>query len=454
VLSGLLVIGAVVAITYFAYHKHVPFVPRHHIEAVFSNATQLKKGSPVRIAGVDVGEVAGVSRGPGHTAQVTMQISGNGLPVHRDATARIRPRLFLEGGFYVELHPGSPSVGDLDDGGTIPLRNTSVPVQFDQVLSALRHPERRELQALLDRLHRGLTGPGVAALRATLPLLAPTLRDGTYVAQAAQGVHAHDLSQTIQGLQRTTAALDRRPADLAGLITNLDRTTTALADRGRQLAASIPALDGVLEDTPAALAAVRRIQPRLRDFARAILPALRIAPPVLRRAAPLLDQARALVRPSELPALVHRLRPVTRALPGLERRLDALFPLVTPVTDCLAQRVVPVLNAKLDDGKLSTGDPAWLDLAHATVSLNSVAQDFDANGPMVRYLFQLGAQTISTGALPGIGTLLGSVSQPLLGVRPHWLGPGVSPPYRPDATCRDQPAPDLKAPGGPAEGSP
>ena len=48
-----------------------------------------------------------------------MQIHDNGLPLHTDATAKIRPRIFLEGNFFVDLKPGSPSAPKLDDGDTI-----------------------------------------------------------------------------------------------------------------------------------------------------------------------------------------------------------------------------------------------------------------------------------------------------------------------------------------------
>ena len=38
-----------------------------------------------------------------------MQINPDGLPIHADATAQIRSRIFLEGNFYVDLHPGTPN---------------------------------------------------------------------------------------------------------------------------------------------------------------------------------------------------------------------------------------------------------------------------------------------------------------------------------------------------------
>jgi len=46
----------------------------------------------VRIAGVDVGKVASIKR-DGNTGLVTMEIQDKGLPIHHDATVKIRPRI-------------------------------------------------------------------------------------------------------------------------------------------------------------------------------------------------------------------------------------------------------------------------------------------------------------------------------------------------------------------------
>ena len=32
-----------------------------------------------------------------------MEIDDKGLPIHKDATLKIRPRIFLEGNFFVDL---------------------------------------------------------------------------------------------------------------------------------------------------------------------------------------------------------------------------------------------------------------------------------------------------------------------------------------------------------------
>ena len=67
----------------------------------------------MRIAGVNVGKVTEIEGKPGSDAAVvTMEINGKGLPIHKDATMKIRPRIFLEGNFFVDVSPGTPSAPD------------------------------------------------------------------------------------------------------------------------------------------------------------------------------------------------------------------------------------------------------------------------------------------------------------------------------------------------------
>ena len=95
-----------------------PFI----LKATFTAETQLHLASPVRIAGVNVGQVTAVEHvaGSGNAAVVTMTIDPNGLPIHSNATVNVRPRLFLEGNYYVDLQPGTPSAPALSSGGTLP----------------------------------------------------------------------------------------------------------------------------------------------------------------------------------------------------------------------------------------------------------------------------------------------------------------------------------------------
>ena len=99
----------------------------------------------MRIAGVEVGKVSKVeAAGEGSTAsKVTMKIEDEALPIHKDAELKIRPRIFLEGNFFVDLKPGTPEAGELDPDQPIPATQTSAPVQLDQVLgdAEVRRPQ-------------------------------------------------------------------------------------------------------------------------------------------------------------------------------------------------------------------------------------------------------------------------------------------------------------------------
>jgi virulence factor Mce-like protein len=163
--AGAITLVIVVIAVYLGFTKQVPFVHHYTVQAVFPTANNIRKASPVRIAGVDIGKVTKIERvAPGRPgALVTMELNKKGLPLHKDATFKIRPRIFLEGNFFIDVSPGSPSAPKLGDGDKIPMGQASAPVQLDQVLAALQAPTRQDLRSLLDELSTGLAGGGAQA---------------------------------------------------------------------------------------------------------------------------------------------------------------------------------------------------------------------------------------------------------------------------------------------------
>jgi hypothetical protein len=189
--------------------------------------------------------------------------------------------------------------------------------------------------------------------------------------------------------------------------------------------------------------------PETRALAVEVRPALREAPATLRLAGPVLAQARGLVSPGELPALLGQLDPALDDLAPLEPRLTKLLGEVTPVMDCLRRNALPTLKTPVSDGDLTTGDPPYRELLHGLTGLASASQNFDANGSAVRYHAGFGDQLVSFGAAPSAGeALVGTTSEPLLGSRPK--PPAEQPPFRADVPCRTQAKPDLTAQTGPA----
>ncbi|MDX6650662.1 MAG: phospholipid/cholesterol/gamma-HCH transport system substrate-binding protein [Solirubrobacteraceae bacterium] len=444
--AGALAIAIVCAVTYLGFAKRLPWAGDWEIRAVFSSANELHANSPVRVAGVDVGRVTGVERGPGGTTVVTMAIDEEGRPLHADATAKIRPRIFLEGNFFVDLRPGTPGAAALDEGGVIPMSQTAIPVQLDEVLATLNSSTRDQLQDVVREYATALEGGGARALNRGYADWAGAFQGTAATAEALRGPRTHDLSRLVAAAGAVSATLAERRTELASLISGFNTTLGALADRRAEVGASVRGLAGLLRASPDALRAVDDAVPSLRRFTAQLRPSLRAAPATIDLAVPLLVQLRSLLSPGEVPALVADLRPAVRTLAGIEPRLGALFDLVTPVTECVRRNALPTLTSTLQDDHLTTGQPAWQELLHGMVGLASASQNFDGNGPSVRYHGGYGDQLFSTGSVPGLGTLFGLSSQPLVGSRPAWPGPGRQPPFRPDVACSTQTPPNLAAP--------
>ena len=159
--AGVLALVIIAVGSYFGFTKTNPFANPYELDAVFTTANNLLPGSPVRIAGVHVGKVTKVvPLGEGGGARVEMEIQDSGLPIHKDAQLKVRARIFLEGNFFVDLSPGSPSAPELEDGSTIPITQTAAPVQFGDILSALQSDTREDLQTFLHEYSKALEGRG------------------------------------------------------------------------------------------------------------------------------------------------------------------------------------------------------------------------------------------------------------------------------------------------------
>ncbi len=439
---GLLAIALSLAALYLAF-AGLPFRGGYEVSGIFRSASQIHANSPVRIAGVSVGKVTKVQRGPAGTAKVTMRIDAKGRPIHRDAILKIRPRLFLEGNFFVDIRPGSASAPELAEGDTVPLTQTATPVQFDQILTALNAPTRDDLKVVLKEYAAALDKGGAQAINESFKPAEGAFKGLALLSQEAQGLTRDDIARFLQDNTKFATTVNARRAQLADLVTNFNRTVGALAAQSGNVQATTRGFADLVDEAYPALADVNAALPPLRSLARELRPLARRSPKTLDLALPLLQQLNRLVGPGELPPLLRDARPTLRALATLEPKLTGLFDQVTPIGRCTADNVVPTLNSVVDDGHLSTGMKVWQEFLAASVGLSSAAQNFDGNGTNVRLLAGGGDQTVAVGSLPGVGPLLGSSVTPLIGSRP--AKPAHRPPFRPEVDCTTQKRPDLKA---------
>ena len=463
--AGTIVIVLIGILAFIAFSPSLPFSSPYEVKAVVANAANIQPRSPVRIAGVNVGEVKSVDRQPDTTTSViTMNIEDKGLPIYKDAEMKVRPRIFLEGNFFVDIQPGTPGAEKVPDGGTIPITQTASPVQLDQVLTALQSDTRKQLQVLVQGYGSALNGKplpgedadqvqavkgltGGEALNKSLDYSAQALRGVAIVNDALLGEDIHDLSRLIAGQQKVSAALSSNDRNLKDLVTNFNGTTAAFAAESGNLSTTIRLLPGVLQAADPALADLNAAFPPTRAFAREILPGVRQSAATIDASFPWIAQTRALVSPAELQGLVADLRPATASLSAATDEALVLLPQVDLANRCVIRNILPTGDKPVDDGALSTGLPNYKEFWQTMTSLSGEGQSFDGNGSMTRFQTGGSNQTVSTGPTTiGGPPQFGNAALPVLGTRP--ARPASKPPYNRKVPCYKSALPNLKATTG------
>jgi phospholipid/cholesterol/gamma-HCH transport system substrate-binding protein len=461
--AGLIASVAIAAVCYLVFGGPVPFGGSPFVlKALFTTETELHLASPVRIAGINVGRVTSVQRvsRTSTAAVVTMTIDPSGLPVHGDATANIRPRLFLEGNFYVDLAPGTPAAPTLSSGATLPAADTSGPVQLDRVLSALNSNTRANLQTLVQGFGSALNGRptraqdasqdpsqrGLSAaqsLNASLKYAAGAFKASAIVNQALLGSQPHDLSGVVSGTQRLFGALASQQGRLADLVTTFNATMGALSARQQDLGQTIALLPGTLRATDSALGPLEASFGPTREFARDLLPSVQQVGPTIDAGLPWTAQATALFSHQDLGALLSSLTPAVQGTAATLISTKALLTGSDELARCLTHNVVPTGNQVIQDPPVSTGLHVYQELFQSAVGIAGAAQNFDGNGRYVRASTGGGSDRVATAGLPATGPLFGNAVLPPLGTRPAF--PRQAPPLRRDVPCFKNAAPDLNA---------
>jgi len=471
---GLLAIVLISIGVYFGFTKDIPFTQGYRLHAVFESSNNLRPGSAVRIAGVNVGKVASVERyGETSLTEVTMEIGEEGLPIREDATLKIRPRIFLEGNFFVDLRPGSPGSPEVDDGGTIGPSQTATPVQLDELFTALQADTRADLQTVLQSFGASLMSKPTAAQDETLdPLVqgkrgaeglnlsynwsADALKGSALVSSALLGTQPHDLSRMFRAIADLTTRLRTRERALQELIVNFNTTTGAFASQSGALQAAVGLLGPTLTTANAAFESLDASFPPTRAFARAILPGVRETPATVQAAFPWIRQTRALLGPDELGGLLAQLQPATADLARLEGESLVFLPQLDLANRCFSNTIIPAGNLGIEDGAHTTRRPDgsivenYKEFWYTMVGLAGEGANFDGNGSYIRAGVAGGAQSIEVGRSRARGsTVVGNANFVPLGASP--LYPRRQPPYRLEQPCHRQQLPDVNGPqAGPA----
>ena len=388
---------------------------------------------------------------PGHDARSTT----TGLPIKEDATIKIRNRIFLEGNYFVELHPGSPSAEELPSGETLPPNQADFPTQQHQVLQdVLRRDQREDFRIIFDELSTALDGAGAAGFNEAIRYWERAYRDSAQVSEAYLGTEEHDLSRLLKNQGKVFGALARNEDALKGFVTNLNRTVAAFAVQEDNLKATIPQLRDVLKVGRPALQSLNSALPSLRAFARDALPGTRAASPTLDAQIPLVTAAaraglggRA-AGPRQRPA-----RRGPRHHPP-QQGLDEDLPLHARAVGVPEQRAGPVREGADPRSGLrrrtgNSGEPWYKQQQRAFVGLAGESRLFDGNSSYFRVQAGGGpAQLVTTGETGD--DYFSRQLFPIEGVRPISPLDEYRPKFRPDQPCELQEVPDLHAENGAA----
>ncbi|MBV9796935.1 MAG: MCE family protein [Solirubrobacterales bacterium] len=344
VLVGAVTVLIVLVGVFLAYNANrgLPFVPTKELKVDIANGADLIPGNDVREGGYRIGIVSAMDpvRLPDGQvgAQLTLRLSQGYGSVPVDSTVTIRPVSVL-GSKYVDLHKGvSPNL--IPDGGTLPISQTRVPVQSDDVFKTFDPKTRRAVQLTVLGLGDSLAGRGsslndtIATLPALLGNLAPVAR---YLSDPRS-----QLTGFLQSLGALTGTIRPVAPAFAQLFTDLATTFEALSR------------------DPAALESTIAQSPSTLSVGTA---SLRVQQPFL----------------ANLTTLGRSLTPATAALAAA---LPVLNPAVAAGTRTLAR--TPILNANLQQ---LLGALRQLALAPGTnEALRGLTGTVGTLNPMVRYL--------------------------------------------------------------------
>lgn len=436
--AGVLALVVIGVLSYFGFTGANPFSNPYELKASFRDAKNLKPRAAVRIAGVEVGKVSKVEPAGGGAATVTMELDDSALPLHDDVRLKVRPRILFEGNYFVDIDPGSPSAGDLEDGSTVPVSQTASSVQQGDILAVLDSDARSDLRTLLHEYSKGLKHGGAEGFNRAIPHLGPAYRATALTNDALLGVQpSRDIRRLLRGQARTAGALADDPEALKELVTDLSVVARALGSQDRALEAAVPALRDTLRAAEPALAQVNAALPTLRAFSIEALPGVRSTAPTLDAAIPWIEQARALVSEDELKGLAADLRQAVPSLVLLNQRLVPTLKQLRALSSCTNGVLVPFVESKIPSLEAgNSGQEVRKQLQRGFVGLGGESRLSDANSPFFHI------QAVAPAHLAGVyGGRIEPAAPP---------NPNTPPPHRPDVACETQEPPNLAAPGGPA----
>ncbi len=299
------------------------------LKAEFSTAQAVVagQGQTVRVSGVRIGDIGGVTLKDGR-AVIAMDVDPKYAKlVHTNASALLRPKTGLKD-MFIDLEPGSGPAPKVKEGWTIPIRATQPDVNPDQIFSVLDSDTRDYLKLLLNGLGHGLKGRG-GDLRDVFARFEPTHRDLARVSGAV-ATRRENLRRLITSLNQINTALAAHGQDVSRLVDSSAAVFRAFASEESNVSAAVHELPSTLRTTTDTLGRVQTFADLLGSTTQKLRPAVRALAPANRAVRPFAKEATPEIA-NHIRPFVRESRPLVRDLLPAATRLADASPNVTQV---------------------------------------------------------------------------------------------------------------------------
>jgi phospholipid/cholesterol/gamma-HCH transport system substrate-binding protein len=217
------------------------FGPEYTYHANFTDATRLKSGQKVRIAGVPVGSVKGLKLNPNNSVDVAFTVDKR-YTLYSSTRAVIRYEN-LVGDRFLEITAGPGELRKLRPGGTLDQQHTQPALDLDALLGGLR-PVLKGLDA--DKINT-ITSYVIELLQGQGGALSNLLAN-TNAFGSTLGARDQVIGDVINNLNTVLATVDAKGAQFSTSVDELQKLITGLAQGREAVAGAIPPLASATSD--------------------------------------------------------------------------------------------------------------------------------------------------------------------------------------------------------------
>lgn len=350
------------------------------VRADFASIEDIVKNDPVRVAGVEVGSMAGTSVDPGgRGGTVTINLNPDAPKIYRDAGAQIVWRTALGANDAIRLDPGTRAAGLLG-ATTIPQAHDTNQVELDQITqAAFRGGARSGLRTMIQQL-----APALAVGRQTLNDDFNTLARIAPAADAGIGavrgqVPDADLRNLVRDAGRAAQALDvgTNGSETRAFVQGAATTLSAVSASQAALQSSLQQLGVVIPHVTFTFPEVNHTLDLADPLIAKLLPQASRVGPTLTALHPAVANLDTLLR--DATPLLRKLRPAVHSLADTASVGVPVIEAVSPSLQRLENKILPGLDARTPE---QGGRPVYQELGGTVVQLGTLSHFFDSNGSL------------------------------------------------------------------------